>query len=88
MEMMRVLHSEFDKTSLLDGIYWGEHYDKTKHQMGQAEKRGPAIATYKTHIFSKSSNSRILKFQLMIPTTIPKIKKPAMEDFFFNDLVW
>ena len=43
-----------------------------------------AIATYKTYVFSKSSNVPILKFFLVIPDTfpIPKSLTEVMEDFF------
>ena len=43
-----------------------------------------AIATYKTYVFSKSSNVPILKFFLVIPDTfpIPKSLTEVMGDFF------
>ena len=43
-----------------------------------------AIATYKTYVFSKSSNVPILKFFLVIPDTfpIPKSLTEVVEDFF------
>ena len=43
-----------------------------------------AIATYKTYVFSKSSNVPILNFFLVIPDTfsIPKSLTEVMEDFF------